>query len=154
MGRSDETLLQVDLTPDGSITKEAQHSSSSSSHPMKSPSRWKITDSSVTPGPQFHSDTLRQSMLGTGLARSRSEAHEDTFGVSRDRTTHGGFGVSRSPKPLNTVMYMPQLGLSGRSFSAEVGKSLSSVSMRNRPEVSGNAWVPQAHPKEDYDETT
>ena len=79
-------------------------------------------------------------MLGAGLARSRSEAREDTFGVSRDREAHGGYGSPNSPKPLNTIMYMPRLGLPGRAFSEEIGKSLS---LRSRPEVSGKAWIPQ-----------
>ena len=85
----------------------------------------KIKDSNISPSPQFQAHTLRHSMLGTGRLRSRSEAVEEAFGVSRERETSGGFGSMRGPKALNTIMYLPRLGLSGRGFGEEVDKTLS-----------------------------
>ncbi len=120
-----KTLLQVALTPIRNIVEKSQHPPASSIHPVQYLSQRKVRDSSVTPRPQFHADTLRQSMLGKGLARSRSEAREDAFGVSKDREASGGFGSLRAPKPLNTIIYMPRLGLPGRAFSEEIDKSLS-----------------------------
>ncbi len=85
-----------------------------------------MQDSNFSPGPQFYAETLRRSSLARGLARSRSEAVENAFGVSRDREGHvGDFGSLRAPKPLDTVMYLPRLTLPKRGLVEDVTASLS-----------------------------
>jgi hypothetical protein len=114
-------LLQDSLTPIGSTLSKVQAISTSALVQSK-----RVQDSNFSPGPQFHAETLRRSSLARGFARSRSEAVENAFGVSRDREGHiRDFGSLRAPKPLNTIMYLPRLTLPKRGLVEDVTSSLS-----------------------------